>query len=156
MTTTWMGLCRSCLPMRVFVRRTSRDTSTEWSLSALVSASALMSLHQRMKKPFASPLTFYLQICTLWMFTCQCTPSITPQTSLKTHTAPFNHPHCYRDQLPPDAQHIAPRFCLSERLLPSPSMRKGGTAIRAKPVTPSGTREEFLEGNACAFKQSCW
>lgn len=72
------------------------------------------SRHQHMKKPSDNLSTFHLYMCTLWMFTCQSTPRISPRTSVKTRTTPVNHPQDARGRLPPAAQHRAPGFCLPD------------------------------------------
>lgn len=104
-TRTWLVNWSLCL------RSGSSPLDMSHSISFVMFHS---SLHQHMKKPFAGPLTFHLYICTLWMFTCQSTPRISPHTSVKTPTTPINHPQDARGRLPPTAQHRAPGFCLSD------------------------------------------
>lgn len=114
------------------------------------------SCHQHMKKPSDNLSTFHPYMCTLWMFTCQSTPRISPLTSVKTRTTPVNHPQDARGRLPPAAQHRAPGFCL-------PDGRRTGYQVTAwgrelllyEPRDWCYQGQEKREGNACALRQCC-
>lgn len=114
MTTISATLSRGCHLMRACVRRTGKDRSIPWSHSALASTVATICLHQHMKKPCASPMTYHQCIYTLWMFTCQSTLRMTLHTCMKTHATPVRHPLNTWTSLPHTRHRVNPGYCFSD------------------------------------------